>query len=51
MDYFAEAALRYRDSMPDDLKWGTRIEDDRGVMALIPVAAVTARIDAVMAPE
>lgn len=49
VDYFAEAASRYRDSTPDGLKWGTRIENDEGVMALIPVAAVTARIDEVMA--
>ncbi|WP_423823403.1 glycosyltransferase family 9 protein [Salinisphaera sp. SPP-AMP-43] len=48
VDYFAEAAMRYRRSTPDALKWGTRIEDDTGVMALIPAAAVTARIDQVM---
>lgn len=49
VDYFAEAARRYRDSTPDALKWGTRIEDDVGVMALIPVEAVIERIDQVMA--
>lgn len=49
VDYFAEAAARYRNSTPDALKWGTRIEDDAGVMALIPVEAVTVRIDEVMA--
>lgn len=48
VDYFAEAAARYRNSTPDALKWGTRIEDDAGVMGLIPVSAVTARIDEVM---
>lgn len=48
VDYFAEAARRYRNSTPDKLKWGTRIEDDDGVMALIPVEAVTARIDQAM---
>lgn len=51
VDYFDEAASRYRDSTPDGLKWGARIEDDAGVMALIPVEAVTARIDEVMARE
>lgn len=49
VDYFAEAAAHYRNRTPDQLKWGTRIEDDDGVMALIPVNAVTARIDQVMA--
>ena len=48
VDYFAEAASHYRNSTPDAVKWGTRIEDDAGVMGLIPVAAVTARIDEVM---
>ena len=48
VDYFAEAAARYRNATPDTLKWGTRIEDDAGVMALIPVEAVTARIDQAM---
>jgi heptosyltransferase I len=49
VDYFAEAAARYRNATPDKLKWGTRIEDDAGVMALIPVEAVTARVDQAMA--
>ena len=49
IDYFAEAAAAYRKRTPDDLKWGTRIEDDTGVMALIPLAAVTKRLDTVMA--
>ena len=49
VDYFAEAAARYRNATPDKLKWGTRIEDDAGVMALIPVEAVTDRIDQAMA--
>lgn len=48
VDYFAEAAARYRNSTPDRLKWGTRIEDDDGVMALIPVDAVIARLDQAM---
>lgn len=49
VDYFAEAAARYRDATPDTVKWGARIEDDDEVMALIPVEAVTARIDQAMA--
>lgn len=48
VNYFAEAAAHYRNSTPDALKWGTRIKDDDQVMALIPVEAVTARIDQVM---
>jgi len=48
VDYFAEAARVYRNATPDSLKWGTRIEDDDGVMALIPVDAVTAKIDQAM---
>ncbi len=48
VDYFAEAARVYRNATPDSLKWGTRIEDDEGVMALIPVDAVTAKIDQAM---
>ncbi|MES1930734.1 lipopolysaccharide biosynthesis protein [Salinisphaera dokdonensis CL-ES53] len=48
VDYFAEAAAQYRDATPDALKWGTRIEDDDRVMALIPVEAVTERIDQAM---
>ncbi len=51
VDYFAEAAALYRDATPDTLKWGTRIEDDDGVMALIPVDAVTTRIDQAMNPD
>jgi len=48
VDYFAEAARVYRNATPDRLKWGTRIEDDDGVMALIPVEAVTAKVDQAM---
>jgi len=52
VDYFAEAAQRFRNATPDGLAWGTRIEDDDNVMALIPVTAVNARIDQVLgAPE
>ena len=49
LDYFAEAAARYRNATPDTVKWGARIEDDDQVMALIPVSAVTQRIDEAMA--
>ena len=48
VDYFSEAAARYRNATPDTVKWGTRIEDDDQVMALIPVEAVTAQVDAAM---
>lgn len=48
VDHFAEAARKYRDSTPDKLAWGTRIEDDDSVMALVPVEGVTARVDQVM---
>lgn len=47
VDYFAQAARRFRNATPDTLAWGTRIEA-AGVMALIPVAAVTERVDQVM---
>lgn len=49
VDYFAEAAQRLRKATPDTLAWGARIEEKEGAMALIPVAAVTARIDQAMA--
>lgn len=49
VDYFARAAAKYRNTTPDELPWGTRIEDDDSVMALIPVEAVTQRIDQAMA--
>ena len=49
VDYFAEAAAHYRNATPDTVKWGARIEDDDQVMALIPIEAVTARIDQAMA--
>ncbi|GAB3678720.1 glycosyltransferase family 9 protein [Salinisphaera aquimarina] len=49
VDYFAEAAAAYRNATPDTVKWGARIEDDDQVMALIPVEAVTERIDQAVA--
>ena len=49
VDRFEQAAARYRNRTPDTLKWGTRIEDDEGVMALIPVAPVNEQLDRLMA--
>ena len=40
VDKFAEAARHFRSCEPEDLRWGTRIEDD-GVMDLIEVSDVT----------
>lgn len=51
VDYFAEAAKTYRNATPDTVAWGTRIEEKPGVMELIPVAAVTEKLDRVMTPE
>lgn len=48
VDYFEPATDRFRNATPDTVAWGTRIEDSADVMALIPVAAVTDRIDQVM---
>lgn len=48
VDYFAEAAARYRNSTPDALKWGTRIAEAADVMTLIPVDAANRQIDAIM---
>lgn len=48
VDYFAEAAREYRNATPDTVPWGARIEEKEGVMSLIPVDAVTARVDEVM---
>ena len=45
VDKFAEAARKYRECEPEDLRWGTRIEDD-GVMDLIEVDDVTERLEA-----
>lgn len=36
VDKFAEAAHKYRDKKPEELRWGTRIADD-GVMDLVEV--------------
>lgn len=44
VDRFAEAAARYRGRKPEELRWGTRIEND-GVMDLVEVDAVIERVD------
>ncbi|NKI36053.1 glycosyltransferase family 9 protein [Wenzhouxiangella sp. XN79A] len=47
VDRFPEAARRFMGKAPEDLRWGKRIERD-GVMDLVTVADVTARIDALL---
>ncbi len=44
VDRFAEAALKYRGKVPEELRWGTRIEN-RGVMDLIEVDDVVAKLE------
>jgi len=44
VDRFAEAARRYRNTTPEQLRWGTRIEQP-GVMDLVEVADVMDRLD------
>ena len=44
VDHFEEAARRYRDSTPEALRWGTRIEQP-GVMDLVEIDEVTAKLD------
>ena len=44
VDKFAEAARRYRDSTPEQLRWGTRIEEE-GVMDLVEVDEVIERLE------
>jgi heptosyltransferase I len=45
VDKFAEAAHKFRGKRPEELRWGTRIEDD-GVMDLIEVSEVRDRLEA-----
>jgi len=47
VDKFAEAARRYRNSAPEQLRWGTRIEQP-GVMDLVEVDEVIDRLDAAL---
>ena len=44
VDKFAEAARKYRNKKPEELRWGTRIED-AGVMDLITIEEVIARLE------
>lgn len=45
VDRFAEAARKFRDKAPEELRWGTRIEEP-GVMDLVTVDAVLDRLAA-----
>jgi len=44
VDRFTEAAARFREKKPEELRWGTRIEND-GVMDLIRIDDVVERLD------
>jgi len=44
VDHFAEAAARFRQKKPEELRWGTRIAD-AGVMDLVTVDEVTAKLE------
>ncbi|MEM7564583.1 MAG: glycosyltransferase family 9 protein [Pseudomonadota bacterium] len=47
VDHFAQAARQFKHCEPEDLRWGTRIEQE-GVMDLITVDDVTEKIDQAM---
>ncbi len=47
VDKFAEAARRYRNAAPEQLRWGTRIEQP-GVMDLVEVDEVIDRLEAAL---
>ena len=47
VDRFAEAALKYRQSTAENLRWGTRIEEP-GVMDLIDTTDVITKLDGFM---
>ena len=49
VDRFAEAARRFRGAKPEELRWGTRIENE-GVMDLIEVEDVIERVGVALAP-
>ena len=49
VDKFAEAAQRYRNSTPEQLRWGTRIEQE-GVMDLVEVDDVLDRLEQALQP-
>jgi heptosyltransferase I len=48
VDAYVEAARRFRGKTPDELPWTTKIEEP-GVMDLVTVEAVCARLDALLA--
>jgi heptosyltransferase I len=49
VDKFAEAAQRYRNTTPEQLRWGTRIEQE-GVMDLVEVEDVLDRLEQALKP-
>ncbi|HUV20151.1 MAG TPA: glycosyl transferase, partial [Gammaproteobacteria bacterium] len=49
VDKFAEAAQRYRNTTPEQLRWGTRIEQE-GVMDLVEVNDVLDRLEQALKP-
>jgi len=50
VDKFAEAARRYRNTTPEQLRWGTRIEE-AGVMDLVEVDEVIDRLELALSPQ
>ena len=44
VDRFAEAAMKFRNSTAEDLRWGTRIEEP-GVMDLVETADVIKKLE------
>ncbi|MEM1082199.1 MAG: glycosyltransferase family 9 protein [Pseudomonadota bacterium] len=50
VDRFGEAAQRFRNRGPEQLRWGTRIEDE-GVMQLIQPADVIERLQSLLVPD
>ena len=50
VDRFAEAALKFRGKPPEELRWGTRIED-AGVMGLIEVDDVLDKLEFALARQ
>jgi heptosyltransferase I len=44
VDQFEQAALKFRGKSPEDLRWGTRIEEP-GVMDLITTSAVIHKLE------
>jgi heptosyltransferase I len=48
VDRFADAARKYRGKEPEELRWGTRIEE-AGVMDLVEVDAVVEKLETAIA--